>query len=239
MSQQIVVLLTVVCALTYSFEIVFGLAGTIMMVAIMSLFVAPQVLVIYSLLPQILVALVGLGRTRRRLDVRLLAGMLGFAALGALLGLYLFFRLSPELFRRLFAAAIMVFGLYLVLTPKGLRLHPGVGRGLDVLAGVSQGLFGVSGPIAMTRLLGTVEHKTDVRNHALAFFLCLNLVRAGGYVVQRTITADIAMAMVWSAPVLLAVLWFANHLHVHVNEVWFRRVVAWAILLGGVSMWWH
>lgn len=237
MSQQVLILLTVVCVLSYSFEIVFGLAGTIIMVAIMSLFVAPQVLVVYSILPQIMVAVIGLVRTRRKLDLHLLGGMLAFAAVGAGLGLFFFYRLPPELFRRLFAGAIVAFGVYLVLSPRRIRMHPWLGRTLDGLAGVSQGLFGVSGPIAMTRLLGTLEHKTDVRNHALAFFLSLNLVRVGGYLLNRTITTDVALAMAWSAPVLLVTLWFANHLHVHVNEVWFRRVVAWAILLGGISMW--
>ncbi len=239
MSQQILILLTVVCALSYSFEIVFGLAGTIIMVAVMSLFVTPRVLVVYSILPQIMVAVIGLVRTRRKLDLHLLGGMLAFAAVGAALGLFLFYSLSPDLFRHLFAGAIVVFGGYLVLSPRRVQMHPVLGRTLDGLAGVSQGLFGVSGPIAMTRLLGTLEHKTDVRNHALAFFLSLNLVRAGGYLLNRTITPEIAVAMAWSAPVLLLTLWFTNRLHLHVNQIWFRRVVAWAILLGGISMWWH
>jgi hypothetical protein len=65
MTPQIIALLTVVCVLTYSFEIVFGLAGTILMVTIMSLVVPTQVLVIYSILPQILVAVIGLVRTPR------------------------------------------------------------------------------------------------------------------------------------------------------------------------------
>lgn len=239
MTPQIIALLTVVCVLTYSFEIVFGLAGTILMVTIMSLVVPTQVLVIYSILPQILVAVIGLVRTPRPLNWRLLGGMLALASVGAALGLLLFYRLPPELFRRLFAAAIVVFGAYLVLSPGQVRLHPWLGRLLDWVAGISQGLFGVSGPIAMTRLLGTLAHKTDVRNHALAFFLALNLVRAGGYLVNGTIGAQIGLAMAWSAPVLVVTLWFANHLHFHVNETWFRRVVSWAILLGGISMWWR
>jgi uncharacterized membrane protein YfcA len=239
MSPQIIALLTAVCVLTYSFEIVFGLAGTILMVTVMSLVVPAQLLVVYSILPQILVAVIGLVRTPRPLNLRLLGGMLLLASIGAVLGLLLFYRLPPDLFRRLFAGAIVVFGAYLVLSPDRIRLHSGLGRLLDGVAGVSQGLFGVSGPIAMTRLLGTLEHKTDVRNHALAFFLALNLVRAGGYLANGTISGQIAVAMAWSAPLLMVTLWFANRLHFHVNERWFRRVVSWAILLGGVSMWWR
>ena len=49
-------LLTLVCVVTYTFEIVFGIAGTIMMLALMSFFYDARTLVIYSVLPQILVA---------------------------------------------------------------------------------------------------------------------------------------------------------------------------------------
>jgi uncharacterized membrane protein YfcA len=75
-----------------------------------------------------------------------------------------------------------------------------------------------------------------VRNYALAFFLALNLFRAGGYLVNGTFTPAIIEMMLWSAPVLALALWFSNHLHFRVNERLFRRVVAWVILLGGVSL---
>jgi uncharacterized membrane protein YfcA len=236
MSYELIALLTIVCVLTYTFEIVFGLAGTIMMVTVMSFFIAPKTLVIYSLLPQILVATIGLGRTGHPLDLRLLRDMLGFAAVGAVAGLVLFYAVSPDLFRVMFAVAISLFGVYLISAPERIGLHPALARTLDLAAGVSQGLFGVSGPIAMTRLLGTFQDKTSVRNHALGFFLSMNLVRAAGYAVNGTISPEIFEMMAWSAPVLALSLWFANHLHFKVNEYWFRRVVAWVILLGGLIM---
>jgi uncharacterized membrane protein YfcA len=236
MTPELIIVLTLVCVLTYTFEIVFGLAGTIIMVTVMSYVIDPQTLVVYSALPQILVAVIGLSRTPGRLDFRTLGTMLVYASFGALGGLWLFYYFSPDVFRLLLAGAITVFGLYLVLAPGRLRLNPWLRRSLDTLSGVSQGLFGISGPIAMTRLLATFDHRTEVRNHALAFFLSMNLFRVGGYVLNGTFTAGIQTAMIWSAPVLAISLWYANHLHFKVNERWFRRVVAWAILLGGISM---
>ncbi len=228
--------LILVCVFTYAFEIVFGLAGTIMMVAIMSLVYEPRTLVVYSLLPQILVATIGLGRSPRVVRARPLAGMLGAAALGMAAGLWIFFRLGDDQFRRLLATAITLFGAYLVLVPAPPPLPPWARRLLDGLAGASQALFGISGPVAMTRLLATYRDKTEVRNYALAFFLAMNLMRAAGYLAEGTVTPEIAGMMAWSAPFLAVSLWYANHLHFRVREGVFRRVVAWIILLGGLSL---
>jgi uncharacterized membrane protein YfcA len=42
--------------------------------------------------------------------------------------------------------------------------------------------------------------------------------------------------MAISAPFLAVTLWFSNQLHLHINERVFRRVVAWMILIGGLSL---
>jgi uncharacterized membrane protein YfcA len=230
------VVLTLVCALTYSFEIVFGLAGTVMMLPLLAWLYDSKTLVVYSVLPQILVASIGLARSPRTVEWRFVAGMMAFAVLGALAGLTVFYYVSLELFRMLLASMITLAGAYLVMSPQRLRLHPVTARLLDTLGGVSQGLFGISGPIAMTRLLATFDNKTVVRNYAFAFFLPLNCVRALGYVVQDAYSERTVEMMLFSAPFLVLALWFANRLHFHVREAHFRRVVAWFILLGGLSL---
>jgi uncharacterized membrane protein YfcA len=236
MSTELIILLTVVCMLTYSFEITFGIAGTIIMLTVMTFFVDAKTLVIYSVLPQILVATIALIRTPKNIDIRFLAGMVGFAGLGIFAGFYIFYNVGTTTFQYLLAAAISLSGLYLVLRPGRVNINPVMGRALDMTAGTSMALFGISGPIAMTRLLASFDDKTVIRNYALSFFLSLNLFRAIGYGINGTITTDIAEAMIWSSPFLLVTLWFANGLHYKVNEKVFRSVVAWIILLGGISL---
>jgi uncharacterized membrane protein YfcA len=231
-----IALLTLVCAITYTFEIVFGLAGTIMMVMVMAFFINTKTLVIYSILPQIMVGTIGLMRSPKTVELGYLARMVAFASVGGVIGLYVFYYVSADLFHTLLASAITVFGAYLVFWPGKLGLNNPLRYVLDTLAGASQALFGISGPIAMTRLLGTFNEKLVIRNYALAFFLSMNIFRGLGYLYNGTITADIGYMMAVSAPVLAVVLWYSNHLHLHVNERVFRTVVAWIILLGGVSM---
>lgn len=234
--MTLLLLLTLICVITYTIEIIFGLAGTILMITIMSHFYETKTLVIFSILPQILVGSIGLIRSPRTVSLTYLFGMLGFAALGGILGLYLFYQFPSELFHRLLAGTIVIFGLYLVIGPKRVRLGQLTQRVLDTVAGASQALFGISGPIAMTRLLGSFDDKLVIRNYALAFFLSLNIFRASGYLINHTITPDIVEMMLISGPFLVVALWYSNHLHFKVDQQTFRRVVSWMILLGGIMM---
>ncbi|MDA8140416.1 MAG: sulfite exporter TauE/SafE family protein [Desulfobacteraceae bacterium] len=230
---QALVALISVCALTYSFEIIFGLAGTIMMLPILGFFFDSKTLVIYSLLPQLLVAGIALTRSHQKLDLRLLWPMLALAALGGLAGSYFFIQIPQEIFRRLLAATIIAAGIFLIIGPR-FRLGPVTQRVLDFLAGVSHALFGISGPIVMTRLLGSLEDKTMIRNSALFFFSGLNCVRAVYYLLHGSITAQIQHMFVVSAIFLIPILMTAERLHFKLNDLLFKKVVAWIILFCGV-----
>lgn len=226
-------LLVIVCALTYSFEIVFGLAGTIMMLPILGFFFDSKTLVIYSLLPQLLVAGIAILKSHRKLNFRLLLPMLGLAALGGLLGGYFFIQIPQELFRRILGAVIVLSGIFLIVSP-----HFQIGsigqRILDFSAGLSHALFGISGPIVMTRLLGSLEDKTLIRNSALFFFSGLNCVRAVYYLVNGVFTDEIRRMFWVSAIFLIPILFFADRLHFRMGNTLFRKVVSWVILLCGV-----
>ena len=231
-----IALLTLVCALTYSFEIVFGLAGTVLMLPLLSHVYPPKTLVIYSVVPQILVAVIGLMRSSIKLDKKFLASMLLFAGFGAIAGFALFYYFSASVFQVLLASAITATGLFLVIAPHRAKFNPVGMRVMDTIAGTSQALFGISGPIAMTRLLATFPEKNTVRHYAFAFFLSMNSLRATEYAIHGTYSAEILEMMTISAPFLAVTLWFSNQLHLHVKERVFRRVVAWMILLGGMSL---
>jgi len=236
MSLILILILTVVCVFTYAFEITFGLAGTIMMLAVMSYFIDAKILVIYSILPQILVATIGLSRSPKTVNIKFLSGMVAVAAVGSLLGFYIFNRIPTEPFRMLLAIVITLFGLYLVIAPGRLKLNGLLARLLDFVSGISQALFGISGPIAMTRLMATHTDKLVIRNYALAFFLSLNVFRGIGYAINGSVTEPILEMMLISAPILALSLWYSNHLHFKVRDEHFKKVVAWIILFGGVSL---
>ena len=140
------------------------------MLSVMTYFFDTKTLVIYSVLPQILVGVIGLIRSPKTVKADFFVKMVLFASIGAVAGISIFYYLPHDLFHQLLASAITIFGLYLVASPKIVKLNNTLARILDITAGASQALFGISGPIAMTRLLHTFEDKTVIRNYALAFF---------------------------------------------------------------------
>lgn len=229
-------ILALVCALTYGIEIVYGLAGTILMLPVMGFWFPEKTLVIYSVMPQILVAVIGLAYSPRVVDLRYLGGMVLVATAGLLFGMWTFFRLDEGVYRRLLALMFLATGVWLLRTPHGFRFKPAAARALDLLGGVSQGLFGISGPIMMTRLLGSFDAKTVVRNYALAFFLVMNLSRTAGYVARGSLDREILLMMLATAPALIGAAFVGNRLHHRVSERGFRTVVAWLIVVGGVVM---
>jgi len=227
------ILLVAVCALTYSFEIVFGLAGTVLMLPLLGFFFDSKTLVVYSLLPQLLVASIALAHSHRKLDLKLLLSMLALAALGSILGGFFFAQIPQPIFRRMLGVVIVLAGLFLLLSPH-FRLGKAGQRVLDFAAGVSHALFGISGPIVMTRMLGTLTDKTVIRNNALCFFSGLNCIRAGYYFANGAITPQIQKMFLVSFFFLIPVLLFAQRLHFKLDDTLFKRVVAWVILCCGI-----
>jgi len=207
-----------------------------MMVMVMTLFFDAKTLVIFSVMPQLLTATIGLIRSPKTVNIVFLAKMLAFGTIGGVAGLVMFYRFPTNVFYLTLAIAISLFGFYLVISPHILKINPIIQRVLDIVAGTSQTLIGISGPIAMTRLLGSFNDKLIIRNYALAFFLSMNLFRTGGYIINDTFTDEILRMMLISGPIIAIVLWNTNHLHVKVNEYLFRKVVSWVILLGGISL---
>ncbi|MHB1950838.1 MAG: TSUP family transporter [Acidiferrobacteraceae bacterium] len=228
--------LTAAAAATYSFEIVFGLGGTMLLLPVMRFLFDAKTLVMYSAMPQILVGSIGLLRSPGAVDPKLIRSMLAYAAAGAAAGTVLFYGIPSVLFQRLLGAMVILAGASLLILPQRRGISPRSAHALDTLAGMSQALFGISGPIAMTRLLATRDDKTSVRAHAFAFFLALNILRVAGYAAYGSLTGNTVRLMLQSAPVLALILWYADRLHARVSETGFRRVVAWVIVAGGCSL---
>ena len=234
-------LLIPITLVAYTFEAVFGLAGTVLLLTVFGLFSdgeTMKLLVIYSLLPQAIGQTIGLVRVPTKINFKALGQFFISATIGALLGLYLFESLDSKIFFYLLAGVITFSGLSMIYKPGKFKLNIIHKLIFDFLAGVGGILFGISGPLVVTRFLSTFKNKTAIRNHTFVVFLAFNAIRLVRYLTKDpiSITPEIWKAMYISAPLLIIVLWFANYLHLKVNEKVFRTVIAWVVLIGGVML---
>jgi uncharacterized membrane protein YfcA len=229
----LMIFLIIVCSLTYSFEIIFGLAGTIIMMPILGFVFESKTLVIYSLLPQMLVTTIALSKSYRKVNIKEWAVMLVSATIGAIAGSWLFTSIPNDIFKRMLAVIITLSGIYMVISP-GYKAGKNARRVMDFIAGLSHSLFGISGPIVMTRLMGTFEDKTVIRNGALLFFFSQNIIRVINCLINDLFTPEIWKMYAVSAPFLCIVLFFSDRLHFKISNQKFKKLVSWVILFSGI-----
>ncbi len=228
--------LVVVSCCTYSFEIMFGLAGTILLLPLLSPFFEVKDLIVYSVLPQILVATIALFNSPKVIDWKFFVRMVAAGFAGALVGFFFFQNLPKQNFQLLLAVFITAAGIYSLAFPRGFRLKSYLFPLFDIFSGFSHALFGISGPIVMTRLMSSVEEKTTIRNYALAFFCSFSLIRFAWYLFSQQVTAEISHMMLGTAPFLLVVLFFGNRLHFRIPDLFFKRIAAILIIVSGVLL---
>lgn len=233
--QYILILLILVCSITFSFEIVFGLAGTILMVTIMSMFIDPKILTIYSILPQVLVAVIALLKSYKSIEFKNVFIMIIIASVGVIIGSRFFKEISPKTFEALLAIVITAAGIFMIISP-GFNINKTVQKIMDFSSGLSHSIFAISGPIVMTRLLGTYEDKSKIRTSAFMFYLGINIARIINYTINKTVTPEIWKMFYISAPFLIIVLYFADKLHVKIKNETFKKYVAWIVLFSGIYM---
>lgn len=231
-----IVILTLAACAAYSFEVVFGLAGTVLLIAGLGFYVDPRFLVVYSLMPQVSGQLIALVATPIRLDRKVLLQFGFSASLGAALGFWLFGELVGAAFMYVLAGVIIASGVFMVLSPSNIRLYLPMKLGLDFISGVGGVLYGISGPTVATRMMATFEDKTAIRNHSFVIFLFFNLARLLTYFYNHSFTEEVVTAYLASAPFVIAAQLLANRVHLRVNQALFRKVVALMVLLGGILL---
>jgi len=175
----------------------------------------------------------------RYLDWRALRGLALPSALGLALGLWLFASLDQALLLRVFAAFIIVYGLW-SLVPRA----PATGvppRALAAAAGSAGGLVatlfgGMAGPFYAIYLRALNLDKRRFRASMSSVLLCLGLVRAAGYgslgFYDRRAIAVLALC----APVMALAMLAGDRWHARLEQAKFERVVALLLAGSGVAL---
>lgn len=232
---MLLALLTLICCVTFSFEIVFGLAGTVLMMPVATLLYDPKTLVVFSLLPQLTTSSVALATSHRQVDWKSVLQMVLFASVGALIGVWVFQIISSELLKKILGLSIAGAGVFMLISPR-LKLSLTFQKLLDVSAGFFHAMIGISGPIVATRLVGSVEDKTSIRNQLLTFFLLINILRLVAYVVTDRISPEILKLWLVGGPFIILAVIFSNRFHYRVPNVAFKKVITFAIILSGIVL---
>lgn len=159
-------------------------------------------------------------------------------AVGIPLGSWLLSTGDPSVLLVGLGVVLVVVGVGFLVSPEGnaRSLKGWVAIPVGLVAGGLTGLFGTGGPplVLYYRLAGV--SKAAFRGNLMAIFLAMTLIRVPSYAGMGLITAE----RMWSgAAVLPAVLvgaWIGHRVHLEVDELTFRRLVAVALVGLGIVL---
>lgn len=223
---------TSVCAVVRGYS---GFGMGLMIIPLLSLVLAPQDAVIIVLIFGVAVALRQLPGLWTHIDWRGLKLLLPTAIVTTPIGTWLLGLASPTALRLgLSIAVLLVAGLFLM----GFRL-PGMPRKSTIvatgaLAGVMNGVAGLSGPPLVFLYLTRADSLSVGRSTLIAFFFvtdaaALAFAAAGG-LVQR----DTAVTALLLIPFLLAGVFVGERAFRGTSPERFRQVVLWLLVLTGI-----
>ena len=177
-------------------------------------------------------------RTRRQADVRELAVLLPFTAVGLALGVTLLVRLPRQ-------TALLGLGLFVCAFALFVMLRRGPGRRLGrvwaapagVAGGVIGALFGMGGPPYVMYIAGRIADPAAQRA-TISQMVILNVgLRVGafalaGLLVSGSLWAAVALLL----PVAWAGVWVGHRVHVRLPPAVVARVIGAALLATGASL---
>lgn len=231
-----------VCAVLVAAEAVYVLlgfgAGLIAVGALALLLPDVRDVVVLLLLVNLPAELFVVIRSRHHVAWRGVAVLMVGIGLAIPVGAWVLDRGEPRTLLALLGGVLVVVGTAFLLLRRDCAVRWPVWASLPVglLAGLLTGLFGTGGPplVLYYRLAGV--DKAAFRGNLMAIFLLMTLIRVPSYAGMGLVTAERLWSGLMVAPAVVAGAWLGNSCHVRIDEVWFRRLVAAALVLLGVLL---
>lgn len=158
--------------------------------------------------------------------------------IGIPIGASLLDSVDPRFLLLVLGCVLVVLGLALLVVPsvRGLRLRRWTVAPVGLLSGLLTGLFGTGGPpLVVYYQLGGAE-KSAFRGNLMAIFLLMTLIRVPSYAGLGLITAERLWSSVLVLPAVLAGAWIGHRIHLRIDQLTFRRLVAAALVALGVLL---
>lgn len=182
-------------------------------------------------------------KVRDHIQWRELLKLLPFAAIGVLLGLYVFTSIDLELLTKAFAVFLIIYAVYGIVSsrrekdvqrrqaPKWILVPVGI------IAGFLATIFGGSGGgFFAVYLDGLRLPRHQFRATVTTILLCVALMRFSGYMKLGFYSGDTLTLLGAALPVMLAGAFVANILVDKMSDKNFRVVIAIVLIASGVTL---
>lgn len=145
---------------------------------------------------------------------------------------------KPMIVLTILGGVLILVGLTFLLLPLHARVQwsawsaPPTG----LVSGLLGGLFGIGGPPVIIYYQLSGVDKTVFRASLMAIFLFIAVIRVPSYIVGGLITEPRLWSALAVAPAVLLGAFAGSHIHIHLSESRFRRIVSAGLVLIGVLL---
>lgn len=218
-----------------------GFGAALVMTPLLLLVFDAKTAIVSAALVQVVIGVALLYQVRARLDAAYLRLLAPWSVAGIAAGALLFVWVDPLLLKRLLGAVVVLFAARSLGALRGggrMRTlwNPRWGYGAGLISGALGALLGTSGPPVVIFLENQLAHGATLRATLIAYFVIVDCVRTGGYLLGGQVSPDkmwIAAAMLPSA---FLGSYVGTHLHLRMNERAFRASVGVLLMLTGLLL---
>jgi uncharacterized membrane protein YfcA len=158
--------------------------------------------------------------------------------IGVPLGALLLTTVNPAYLRTGVGVLLVVYSGYFLITPKVHTIRAGVPAdvGIGILNGILGGLTGLAGPVITIWCQLRGWRKDEQRAIFQPVILAAFVLTAISLTVNGTVTAELIKLYLMGLPVLLAGVVLGLKLYGHLNDIAFRKLVLYLLLLSGLVL---
>ncbi|MDI6403099.1 TSUP family transporter [Balneolaceae bacterium ANBcel3] len=245
MESYVLLIIPLIAAVAFYIKGLTGFGPALIFIPLGALIISPQPVIVASSFLDLLAGLIMLRTVQQVKRYSFLTGIIVAMAAGTVAGVYLLSVVPSETLRFLLGGLVLFLGVWFALFrmsgTQEQRLDQLPDRcnkkdlGYSILAGLSGGFFGISGPPVIWHL-GRRFQMAAFRDVLIVVFVFAAIVRILLFTAAGLVTLDSMKVVALAIPGLLAGLLLGNRAFLTINEVIFSRVVGTILILLSIML---
>ena len=230
--EQIIFIGLIIC-FGFGIESIFGFAGTIISLAILSFFFDIKEMIMLEIFAGSIASIFIFLSDRKSFNAKVYGKILLFGIPGIILGTFFLKNFSSEIIIYIFAGFLLAFSGWTIWSPK-FHIPQILKPFVNFIGGTFGGILGTPGPFFIVAMKEVFGGKSKMRTTLAALFLTLNILRTPLYIKDGILDFDKIIPFWWMIFPLSISIWLGHKIHVKISERAFQIGVS--VLLGIVGI---
>jgi uncharacterized membrane protein YfcA len=229
-----IAIIGLVFCLCFCVQSVFGFAGNILSVTILSFFFDIKEIIVLAVIVGGIASLLILLSDRKSFSWKLLLEILIPSVPGILIGVFFLRKYDSDFILQLFSIFLIVYALWTLMAPK---THiPNILKPLmNFVSGIFGGIFGGAGPFLIAAMREKFKNKSALRGTFAMLSIVFTVIRIPLYFQGNVSSIDNVVPFWWVIFPLIFCIWIGHRIHVKISERYFRIGISALLLVAGIS----